>query len=427
MLSSDGRIKLLTWAFSFYAVCTLFSMAAMSYGALMLALALVFCSGGPALFFKLFCKELEKKESRFYFWISFALTLACAISLIFAHYFPLKYGSFQVEVHFLKDMAKCWYLFWPLPLAMGLRLLPQSSQNRIIQFWLLFFGLLSLLGVFQHFWGWPRPQMIPGHEPFYHVTLFLGHHLSVSSIYIFPFFISLLLIFALRPEDHFGLPRWILVVISLLGFIALFLTYSRMLWIALPVGLLFCILWVVPSKWKWVICGAVFSILMILAQLQPLQKRMQNALGVESRYHLWDANLEFFKARPLTGSGWHHNLELSGYYLQNKLIAEKVFSGHAHNNFLEMLGGTGALGLLTWLLWCSFIFWILWRVRHSTGPIFSKGLICAWTVFHLNGITQVNFWESKVLHQIMWMTAWILVWGAHQNSPVTSKKPRDIQ
>ena len=27
------------------------------------------------------------------------------------------------------------------------------------------------------------------------------------------------------------------------------------------------------------------------------------------------------------------------------------------------------------------------------------------------GLTQVNFWESKVLHQIMWVTAWALVWA----------------
>ena len=41
----------------------------------------------------------------------------------------------------------------------------------------------------------------------------------------------------------------------------------------------------------------------------------------------------------------------------------------------------------------------------------AKGWACAWIVFHLNGLTQVNFWEAKVQHQMAWVIAWSLLFA----------------
>ena len=50
-------------------------------------------------------------------------------------------------------------------------------------------------------------------------------------------------------------------------------------------------------------------------------------------------------------------------------------------------------------------------------PGFAWGLLCAWIVFQLNGLTQVNFWEGKVMHQMMWAVAWSFVWLIPARAP----------
>ena len=40
----------------------------------------------------------------------------------------------------------------------------------------------------------------------------------------------------------------------------------------------------------------------------------------------------------------------------------------------------------------------------------SAAWIACFVVFHLNGLTNLNFWEGKVTHQLFWMLGWLLVW-----------------
>jgi O-antigen ligase len=85
--------------------------------------------------------------------------------------------------------------------------------------------------------------------------------------------------------------------------------------------------------------------------------------------------------------------------------------GHAHNNFLEILGGTGLFGALAWLAWWAGVLVLAWRARKISEPTqFALGVLAAFFVFHLNGLTQVNFWEAKVLHQLTFVIAWVLLW-----------------
>ena len=85
-----------------------------------------------------------------------------------------------------------------------------------------------------------------------------------------------------------------------------------------------------------------------------------------------------------------------------------------------MLGGTGLLGALAWLAWCWVTLKILWRgFKNPVSQSFAWGLLCAWLVFQINGLTQVNFWEGKVMHQMMWVVAWSLLWVV--------QKPEDAQ
>jgi hypothetical protein len=48
------------------------------------------------------------------------------------------------------------------------------------------------------------------------------------------------------------------------------------------------------------------------------------------------------------------------------------------------------------------------RGVRVAGYNLSYGILSALIVFQINGLTQVNFWEAKVQHQLMWMVGWIL-------------------
>jgi O-antigen ligase len=409
------EMTLLALALGIYAVSTLTSMALMSIGAAVALLGMLIAWRGPKGFVRALRGELGFSGGRLYALAALGLAAACVLSLIVARIDPLAYGGQFSRVHIVRDSFKLWYLFWPLPLAAGLRALRPALRDRVIRSWLIAFGVVSVIGIVQFWTGWPRPRAIPAGGGHYHAVLFLGHHLTVASILIFPFFVCLDLFFRSirdrKPVLGLGAPVWGLF--CLLGLATLFFTYSRTLWIALPLGVIAWIVLSLPRKWAVSFAAALVIASLAASQVPLVRDRLLVHMGIINRENLWQANLDMFRARPATGVGWLHNQELSGYYLMDKLHQTDVFSGHAHNNVLEMMSGTGVVGLLSWVFWCIVAFLLAWRARHHWGSgLGGPGLVCAWFVFQLNGLTQVNFWDAKVTHQMMWVVALLLLKGS---------------
>lgn len=399
-----------------YAFLSLISMAAMSIGAglAVLSMGIAF---GPTEYARRVREAASQGAGKVFFFLSLGLALACLISLIAAWIWPLGYGGKFVEIHLGKDMAKAWYLFWPLLLLPGLQALDERRRSRVLLTWLGTFALLSVLAVVQYYTGFPKKQLIPsGTWNRYHATLFLGHHLSVASIFIFPFFASLDLARGLKDARL----KILAALLAILGAIALFLTFSRAAWLAVPIGLLLWLAWALKPRYALAALAMMAGAAAMFWKHPQIYYRIkETGFASSTRTELWKVNWMFFQERPLTGTGWHHNLELGGYYYHSIHPDGQFFGGHAHNNFLEMIASTGLLGALTWIAWCIGFVWLAWPLARrggAAGPQFARGLICAWLVFQLSGLTQVNFWESKVLHQIMWVTAWLLLWRSQQDS-----------
>jgi hypothetical protein len=396
-------------AFALYAASTLISMATMSIGAGVLGLALLIGLGGPRGVFRELRDLWQVPWIRAYVWASVALMGACLLSLIVAEFAPLGWGSRYVHALYGEGMAKTWYFAWPVLLAAGLRKLDEPGRRVVLKTWIVTFAVISIVGIIQHFTGWPRPQRIPGVETRFHATLFLGHHLSVASILIFPFFATL--DFIRKPQKI--LPPWMLGLSATLGFITLFLTYSRILWIALPAGLALWVLRALPRK-QAIATLVVAAVAVVAASRHPyIQHRIYDAIGIGDRQMIWKANVEFLRLRPLTGAGFRRNIEASALYLESIYGQGYIFVSHAHNNLLDMLGGTGVVGASAWIFWWIVVFRVTWNGMKARGDaplVFAWGLLCCWVVFHINGLTQVNFWEGKVMHQMMWAVAWSFLW-----------------
>ncbi len=261
----------------------------------------------------------------------------------------------------------------------------------------------------------PNP-LLPG---FFHPVLLLGHHLSVANIWIFPFFASLDIFFDPLLFKQLRVPRGLFFIILSLGLFVLIFSYSRTLWVALPLGLLAWMSTRLPKK--YLVADVLFLIgaTGILSQTPWIQSRLHSQMGIGERLSLWRTNFIFFQNRPIFGVGLGKNQDLTSYYFKWHLPYEDVvFVGHAHNVYLELLAGIGVVGLLAWCIWIGVQFALLHRIHHQKTTFnFAPGLLGAWIVFLVNGVTQVNFWEGKVLHQVMWVVGLTLFWTLRAPSP----------
>jgi O-antigen ligase len=373
---------------SLYAVLSLGSMATMSIGAGLFAA--LWMSVRPWRDYAI------DSRLRTYAWLSIAFWLVAIASLVYARMNPLSYGGESFEVSWMGDLAKAWYFLLPFGLVDAWRRLDAERQKSVLKVWLAAFLVFSIIGIQQFWTAWPREQRIPTNLEHFHATIFLGHHLSTASIWIFPVFAALGWTLQRRHES-----RWIQLSVAL-GIATLILSFARSVWLALPVGMFLMLVLQLRGKVRvGVLVGSVLLVA-LLSQHPAVRARISNTMGTQERYALWGANLEFLKERPILGVGLFKNAQLSGAYLKQRQEKEHVFSGHAHNNLIHMLGGVGLLGTLIWLALCVWIAVVFWgaRIDPKFGAIF-LGFFCAWIVFHLNGITQVNFWEGKVMHQFL--------------------------
>ncbi|HTL12220.1 MAG TPA: O-antigen ligase family protein [Bdellovibrionota bacterium] len=410
---SAWRRRIRLWGFCAYGAATLIGMAPMNIGFALLLIGTVAGAGGLRGFWADLTETLRAPWVRRFFWISMAFVVVCGASLVWARVHPLVYNGEIHAVRFPGDFVKMWYWFHPFVVLTGLRKMDQADRRRVVECWLISMGAFSLVGIQQFFTGWPYANRIPELRNHYNATSFLGHHLSFSNVFVFPFFAALDLA-ARKTKDRekwFSLPGWVLWLLTGLGGLALFLTFSRILWAAIPVAVL---LWgfVALRKRGRVALVLVVGLLMGAAALSPVVRAHLGKGADMDRVQLWEANWHFFLDSPLLGAGFKVNHQICLQWLREHHPGRTwYFMGHAHNDVLDVLGGMGALGLLTWLLWMGWIF-----AAHR-GPIqdrglgrsFAQGLLCAWVAFHINGLTQVNYLEGKVQHQMMWAVAWVML------------------
>ncbi|MCC7440219.1 MAG: O-antigen ligase family protein [Bdellovibrionales bacterium] len=397
-----------------YAVSTLLAQAPMSIAFAALVVGAVAGAGGFRAFAADLRETLEHPWVRRFLWVSLAFLAVCVLSLIWASIQPLEYNGERTVVRF-GHLAKSWYWIHPFVVLTALRSLSEAERRRVVDCWLVALGVFSAIGIQQHFTGWPRPQRIPTLPDRYHATAFLGHHLSLASIFIFPWFAALdLLRQPAKQRERFStLGRPALALIVTVGAVALFLSYARSVWLALPFALLVWGALTLSLRAKAALAAGILALALGLSTSQGVRDRVRGAFGQSDRFLLWKANVEFFKDSPVLGAGFKMNHHLSGRWLRETYPGRKhYFAGHAHNNFLDVLGGLGILGFLTWMAWMAGIIaapWHAWRKGDPRGAAFAVGLVAAWVAFHFNGLTQVNYLEGKVQHQIAWMTAWGLM------------------
>ncbi len=291
--------------------------------------------------------------------------------------------------------------------------------------------VLALYGCCQHFypldivrWGtkkivlWAIPEKLEG--PL--VIGFFNHHLTFANV--FTFYGSLFTALGLSSNRW---RRWFLTAGALI-FLAVVWTQSRAAWVAIP-AMALTIAVAKSKKWMALFLGIGVVLLGVLyvtdvgfhERFERTFLKRDDFYNLGPRRRLWNAQIEIFKENPILGFGWNNNERHCKEYVDRLYPDIKDnFCGHAHSNELQILATTGIVGAAAflWLWWTIMVF--TYRAIRAYRKVEDEhwiliGCFAAFVGFHLQGITQWNFGDAKVLHNLMFFLAVVSVLGLRRN------------
>lgn len=411
--------KVRTVAFCAFGVLSLSSMAGMSIGA-----ALFFLASLVTFIFD--WKRGEKERLLAYVrspygWATLLFFIASLLSLFVAQINPPPGG----DMHGFWELKKFHHFLYPVFVAMALDAAvknPLTSEKTICAhpFWRWWFGmglLSAFIGIIQ-FWGASLfPSVLlesrffrqAGTTGAFHAQGLMFFHLSYASCMCFVTAAACSRF--LWPCEKDRRIMWFLL--SCLGCLAVFYSYSRIAWVAL---LLMMITLGLLKKPKWgagIILAALSFSFIIWSSSSSMRTRWYDSLaGINERREVWRSSLEMIKDRPWMGVGFGRTGAYSTYYAEKALGRKPEFSSHAHNNFLDITASTGVIGLLTFLAWWGVLFFFAIRafVAGKFRWIAAAAMVGFWA-FHVNGLTQVNFGDGKSQHTLMlWAGIALFLW-----------------
>lgn len=238
---------------------------------------------------------------------------------------------------------------------------------------------------------------------------------------------------------------WVSVGVAVVG-LSILLSLIRGVWIS-GVAAALSMLWLWRRRAFWLgLAATAVAVLIMVATVPPLRDRLTSIFATDNVYNrdrvvLWEANWEIFKTYPWFGIGYTENERRIGEFYQ-QMGVENGFKGHAHNVYLQFLSGTGLLGLLCYLIMMGSFLWAsvrVWRAIPAAGvaagPATAAGtgtraaagtlqsVATPWTralvlgtfgaqvSLHVGGLTQNNFSDGEVTHNLMLILALVAYWA----------------
>ncbi|MCY4644204.1 MAG: O-antigen ligase family protein [Bacteriovoracales bacterium] len=239
----------------------------------------------------------------------------------------------------------------------------------------------------------------------YSSTMTYGYGAGLLSLFLLG-----LLVNAQKLRDIVG--KNILLLSSLLSFIGLYLSFARGAFL----GFLLALPWLfatfrnkaAPMRFYGLSCAALaMAMVMLLSFLNYIPKgSIQNRLlaskgsSYEGRISFYRAAYYGFKENPFFGLGFQ-NFDKYSVDLKKKynILFDRDQRGSAHNNYLEILAGSGLMAFLAFfgflLFWLIEIFKSTKEMRTLFLPffigflisgLFHSSLIDRWSLFFIMGV-----------------------------------------
>lgn len=172
-----------------------------------------------------------------------------------------------------------------------------------------------------------------------------------------------------------------LIIVFLINLLGLYKSYTRGAWIAVLIGVTIFFL---QKNLKWFLGSVIVVCLLGIIAYFAAGHSMVRVDNDSTRIGQWKAAIVSFKERPLLGAGYLNFEHISQDIKRRYGFPEPEFSGHAHNNFFEMLGSTGGLGFLCYVTW--LLLWIVEMIKRK--DIIGKIGVPFIVTFVVGGLTQ---------------------------------------
>jgi O-antigen ligase len=210
---------------------------------------------------------------------------------------------------------------------------------------------------------------------------------------IFSMILPISLIMILNKKD-FTHHHKLYILVFTASFFGLLFNGTRGVWVALLIVLPCILLSYVKNKKRLIavvlLLCALFSAVFVL--VPRVHERVISVGDMQEQSHaervrIWQGTLDMIKEHPVLGVGLG---SFSDQY-QHKYIlgeAKERNISHAHNNFLQMLGENGIVGLLAFCGMFGYIFYWSWCNRRN---VFAAMILAITSIFIIYGFVDYPY------------------------------------
>ena len=236
--------------------------------------------------------------------------------------------------------------------------------------------------------------------------------------YSISIFCSILFGWIINFKKNDFISKKYLIIIFLINFIGLYFTYSRGALLGFILSIPLCFFWKNKAIFKG---GLVLAFILTILGGSFLFNKVKNAKTTPkdqyldtldnglyrlkvypeselTRLSLVYAAIHIFKENPILGVGYRNFSNVAPSY-KKKYDLNKIskISGHAHNNYFEVLSGMGILGMIAYL---GFIFSWIWTCLKGTN-IYLKMLLPGLINFSISGFFQSTLIDGEITFFLM--------------------------
>jgi len=368
------------------------TMTSVSFSAVSHILLLI-----PGLFF--FYKDFIKKENPIKLSVSSKFLLFMILTIILSVLFNL-----DIIDRPLKNISKIKYFIIPFLGVFALNRLFENLSTKKIKVLLYLFlvasSIATLSGIIGLYTGFNPIKMKDACHATRACGLFgmymtYGYGISLSCVLI-----AGLLFYKDKTKELIS-PVF-LVVVLLINFIGLYLSYTRGGLIGFFAAIPFLFFKQNKKYFSYIlISGFILLVSSILFVPKVKQMFTERSGSNDQRIAFYETAYKAFKEKPVLGWGYR-NFEPNVKPLKKKYnIAHPEFGGHAHNNLLEHLASTGVLGFIAILGF--FISWLIETFKRK--DILGQISFVFFISFFTSGLFQYSFGDGENLFLIMgiWM------------------------
>lgn len=308
------------------------------------------------------------------------------------------YKPFMAQFGFMRWVVLFWIFIWSLE-----KVWSEKFERELVLVWFAACSILAVYGSVQFLTGL---DLRPGN----HV---LEHEKNLYRAA--GFFVNCLTFAYVMGASYFALPSiWKLpkryaLPFLIVGFFAIVGSMSRG---ALLGAMITAFFYIAVVKRKWLpafVGGAAVSIGALSLVWGKLGALLHFSLDTSSseRLRLWTSYFHMFLDHPLFGVGLLQGDKfLPEYYA--RLGFQDTFYSHAHNVWIQWLGGAGSLAFLLFLFVTGAMLKWAWQLRSRTA--WGWSLLLAHIFVLIGGMTEANFFDGEVNHILVWtwaMTAYL--------------------